>query len=254
MLDFIKRIDICLRTETYAEKKAAKQKAAKKKADESEKRSKNFKKWLSKQCLLVEAAVTTVDGAILGAIRGVILSILYRSACHAGHSMFMISQGATVIPQILSSTGGYQPLVQSFVSGGTLVHARNFAILKGVSDGISCVMRRFGSKEDIHTKKSLFADTISSLIIIKINFSRQDHLYGVEKIVDFVIITNKLKHCLAILSLKKAGQAEEEVLTQKRGMFLSIGIGLDHEAMNFKTGLSAATTRPLLTERKVVMN
>ncbi|GJR74717.1 hypothetical protein Tco_0087082, partial [Tanacetum coccineum] len=47
-------------------------------------------------------------------------------------------------------------------------------------------------------------------------------------------------------------KAEEEVLTRSRGIFLSIGFGLDHEAMNFKTGLSAATTRPMLSEIKGV--
>ncbi|XP_051121289.1 chloroplastic import inner membrane translocase subunit HP30-2 isoform X1 [Andrographis paniculata] len=86
-----------------------------------------FKGWLAQQPLPVEAAVVSTTSAAIGAFMG------------------------TVVGMTTSSPKTSSASVRQLQGRGTVVQARNFAVMKGVNAGVSCIMRRIRGKEDIQS-------------------------------------------------------------------------------------------------------
>ncbi|KAD5803600.1 hypothetical protein E3N88_14960 [Mikania micrantha] len=110
-----------------------------------------FENWIAKQCFPIEAALTTVTGAVAGAITGVYLDIVFHASCLSLSvpSPLKCRQLNRKIQKV-SLFGGYQPLIRSFTVGPTLEHARNFAVMYAVNSGMCCVMKKLRGKFDVH--------------------------------------------------------------------------------------------------------
>ncbi|GFP84128.1 hypothetical protein PHJA_000556500 [Phtheirospermum japonicum] len=100
-----------------------------------------LKVWLAKQSLVVEASVlagiSVAQGAAIGAFMGTLTS-------YAAPLITPPLKAANFNPEAMASLKQAQVL-----AGGLLVQAHNFAVMTGVNDGISCVMKRLGGKEDV---------------------------------------------------------------------------------------------------------
>ncbi|XP_071719751.1 chloroplastic import inner membrane translocase subunit HP30-2-like [Rutidosis leptorrhynchoides] len=107
----------------------------------------DFKKWLAKQSLPIEAAINTITGAFEGVVTAVVLDFRFLAAFR----YFGISDRSNLCPEKLSRIGGYKPLLVSFVAGETLEQARNLAVMMGVNAGVSRALKRLKGKEDVQT-------------------------------------------------------------------------------------------------------
>ncbi|XP_076893459.1 chloroplastic import inner membrane translocase subunit HP30-2-like [Bidens hawaiensis] len=99
-----------------------------------------FEKWVAKP----------VEAVIAGALMGVVSDVVVQGSCSL---LGFSSPHSPLSPAMLSASGMYRPLLQSFASGGTMEQARNYAVIFGADSGISCVLKKLRrGKYDIHTR------------------------------------------------------------------------------------------------------
>ncbi|XP_023754964.1 chloroplastic import inner membrane translocase subunit HP30-2 [Lactuca sativa] len=101
-----------------------------------------FKTWLAKQSLPVDAAIVTVTSALQGAAIGGLMGLTNDVS-----SSFSPPPPSTSLN--LQTKASFRQ--SQAVAGGPLAQARNFAVMSGVSAGISCVLRRLRGKEDVQS-------------------------------------------------------------------------------------------------------
>ncbi|WZZ01131.1 hypothetical protein YC2023_073459 [Brassica napus] len=221
-----------------------------------------FKSWLSKQKLPVEAAVVTAMGGVQGAFIGGLMGTLSPEMPQTG-----------VDPQAMASLQQTQALV-----GGPLVQARNFAAITGVNAGIACVMKRIRGKEDlesalIESLRFIYGAAVRDglnhhLLLHKLAFSLSESAHSVVAAfgsgVAYSLVSAGLQGqpmnaitTAAGFSLFqgiffKLGErfskptVEDPYYTRARSMLLKLG--LEKYEKNFKKGLLADPTLPLLTD------
>ncbi|KAK4743443.1 hypothetical protein SAY87_001444 [Trapa incisa] len=193
-----------------------------------------FKAWLSKQSLVVEAAVVTATSSLQGAAIGGIMGTITNDVS----STFTPPPQANLNPQAMASLQQAQAL-----SGGPLVQARNFAVMTGVNAGIACVMKRLRGKEDV---QSSMAAAFGSGAM----FSLVSGLGGPNQVTNAV--TSGLFFALVQGGLYQFGQkfsqppVEDTRYLRTRSMLT--GLGLQNYEKNFKKGLLTDNTLPLLTD------
>eukprot|EP00262_Sarcandra_glabra_P003261 TRINITY_DN13896_c0_g1_i1.p1 TRINITY_DN13896_c0_g1~~TRINITY_DN13896_c0_g1_i1.p1 ORF type:complete len:269 (-),score=44.85 TRINITY_DN13896_c0_g1_i1:324-1130(-) len=195
----------------------------------------NFKTWLSKQSLPVEAAVVTATSALQGAAIGGFMGTLTSDV---SSSFPTPPPQAGLNPQAMASLKQAQAL-----SGGPLVQARNFAVMTGVNAGISCVMKRIRGVEDVQT--SMVAAFGSGAM-----FSLVSGMGGPNQAAN--VVTSGLFFALVQGGLFKLGQkfseppAEDLFYVRTRCMLSNLG--LQNYEKNFKKGLLTDSTLPLLND------
>ncbi|CAD5332592.1 unnamed protein product [Arabidopsis thaliana] len=177
-----------------------------------------FKSWLSKQKLPVEAAVVTAMGGVQGAFIGGLMGTLSPEMPQAG-----------IDPQAMASLKQTQALV-----GGPLVQARNFAAITGVNAGIACVMKRIRGKEDLES--AVVAAFGSGVAYSLVSAGLQGQPMNA--------ITTAAGFALGERFSKPS--VEDPYYTRGRSMLLKLG--LEKYEKNFKKGLLADPTLPLLTD------
>ncbi|KAF4398885.1 chloroplastic import inner membrane translocase subunit HP30-2-like [Cannabis sativa] len=193
-----------------------------------------FKTWLTKQSLPVEAAIVTITSAAQGAAIGAFMGTLTND----GGSPFPTPPQANLNPQAMASLKQAQAL-----SGGPFVQARNFAVMTGVNAGISCVMKRLRGKEDVQS--SMVAAFGSGAM-----FSLVSGMGGPNQIANAA--TSGLFFALVQGGLFQLGQkfsqppVEDTYYSKTRSMLSNLG--LQNYEKNFKKGLLSDTTLPLLTD------
>ncbi|KAL5700474.1 hypothetical protein ACHQM5_025911 [Ranunculus cassubicifolius] len=195
----------------------------------------NFRGWLAKQSIAVEAAVVTATSAAQGAAIGGFMGTLTNDATSA----FPVPPpDASLNPQAMASFKQAQAL-----SGGPLAQARNFAVMTGVNAGISCVMRRIRGKEDVES--SMVAAFGSGAA-----FSLVSGMGGPNPVAN--VVTSGLFFALLQGGIFKVQEkftkppAEDLYYARTRGMLANLG--LESYEKNFKKGLLTDTTLPLLTD------
>ncbi|KAL4346833.1 hypothetical protein GQ457_17G023010 [Hibiscus cannabinus] len=194
----------------------------------------NFRGWLAKQSLPVEAAVVTTTSAAQGAAIGAFMGTLTNDVS----SSLPTPPQASLDPQAMASLKQAQAL-----SGGPLIQARNFAVMTGVNAGISCVMKRLRGKEDVQS--SMVAAFGSGAM-----FSLVSGMGGPNQIANAA--TSGLFFALVQGGLFQLGQkfsqppAEDVYYSRTRSMLSSLG--LQNYEKNFKRGLLTDSTLPLLTD------
>lgn len=194
-----------------------------------------FKLWLSKQSIAVEAAVVTTTGAAQGAAIGAFLGTLTGDASSAFPTP---PPNASLNPQAMASLQQAQAL-----AGGPLIQARNFAVMTGVSAGITCVLRRLRGKEDV--KSSMTAAFGSGVM-----FSLVSGMGGPNQVGNAV--TSGLFFALFQGGVFQMGQmfsqppAEDTHYAKTRNMLQNLG--LQNYEKNFKKGLLSDNTLPLLND------
>ncbi|KAJ4900502.1 Mitochondrial import inner membrane translocase subunit Tim17/Tim22/Tim23 family protein [Raphanus sativus] len=186
-----------------------------------------FKAWLSKQKLPVEAAVVTAMGGVQGAFIGGLMGTL---------SPEMPPQTG-VDPQAMASLQQTQALV-----GGPLVQARNFAAITGVNAGIACVMKRIRGKEDLESAVvAAFGSGVAySLVSAGLQGQPMNAITTAAGFSLFQGIFFKLGERFSKPSV------EDPYDARARSMLLKLG--LEKYEKNFKKGLLADPTLPLLTD------
>ncbi|RID59449.1 hypothetical protein BRARA_F02679 [Brassica rapa] len=185
-----------------------------------------FKSWLSKQKLPVEAAVVTAMGGVQGAFIGGLMGTLSPEMPQTG-----------VDPQAMASLQQTQALV-----GGPLVQARNFAAITGVNAGIACVMKRIRGKEDLESAVvAAFGSGVAySLVSAGLQGQPMNAITTAAGFSLFQGIFFKLGERFSKPSV------EDPYYTRARSMLLKLG--LEKYEKNFKKGLLADPTLPLLTD------
>ncbi|PKA54723.1 hypothetical protein AXF42_Ash000558 [Apostasia shenzhenica] len=195
-----------------------------------------FRSWLAKQPLPVEASVVTATGAAQGAAIGGLMGTLTSDMASTFPSP--PPQAAGLSPQAMASL----KQAQAF-AGGPLVQARNFAVMTGVNAGISCVMKRIRGVEDVQS--SMVAAFGSGAM-----FTLVSGMGGPNQAANAV--TSGLVFALVQGGLFKLGQkfsqppADDIYYSQTRRMLTNLG--LQNYEKNFKKGLLADNTLPLLTD------
>ncbi|KAL0738563.1 hypothetical protein Bca4012_014773 [Brassica carinata] len=210
-----------------------------------------FKSWLSKQKLPVEAAVVTAMGGVQGAFIGGLMGTLSPE----------MPQTAGVDPQAMASLQQTQALV-----GGPLVQARNFAAITGVNAGIACVMKRIRGKEDLESalneslklksRAAVRDDYCLILVFIVVAAFGSGVAYSLVSAglqgQPMNAITTAAGFSLFQGVFFKLGErfskpsVEDPYYTRARAMLLKLG--LEKYEKNFKKGLLADPTLPLLTD------
>lgn len=195
----------------------------------------NFKAWLAKQSLPVEAAVVTTTSAAQGAAIGAFMGTLTGDAS----SLITPPPNASGLnAEAMASLKQAQAL-----AGGPLVQARNFAVMTGVNAGISCVMKRLRGKEDVQT--SMVAAFGSGAM-----FSLVSGMGGPNLAMNAV--TSGLFFALVQGGLFQMGQkfsqppVEDQFYARTRSMLSNLG--LQNYEKNFKRGLLTDNTLPLLND------
>ncbi|XP_019083935.1 PREDICTED: uncharacterized protein LOC104706780 isoform X2 [Camelina sativa] len=185
------------------------------------------KSWLSKQKLPVEAAVVTAMGGVQGAFIGGLMGTLSPEMPQAGG----------VDPQAMASLKQTQALV-----GGPLVQARNFAAITGVNAGIACVMKRIRGKEDLESAvAAAFGSGVAySLVSSGLQGQPMNAITTAAGFALFQGVFFKLGERFSKPSV------EDPYYNQGRSMLLKLG--LEKYEKNFKKGLLADPTLPLLTD------
>lgn len=185
-----------------------------------------FKSWLSKQKLPVEAAVVTAMGGVQGAFIGGLMGTLSPEMPQTG-----------VDPQAMASLQQTQALV-----GGPLVQARNFAAITGVNAGIACVMKRIRGKEDLESAVvAAFGSGVAySLVSAGLQGQPMNAITTAAGFSLFQGIFFKLGERFSKPTV------EDPYYTRARSMLLKLG--LEKYEKNFKKGLLADPTLPLLTD------
>ncbi|KAG2240236.1 hypothetical protein Bca52824_090997 [Brassica carinata] len=173
-----------------------------------------FKSWLSKQKLPVEAAVVTAMGGVQGAFIGGLMG--------------------TLSPEMPQTAGA--------LVGGPLVQARNFAAITGVNAGIACVMKRIRGKEDLESAVvAAFGSGVAySLVSAGLQGQPMNAITTAAGFSLFQGVFFKLGERFSKPSV------EDPYYTRARAMLLKLG--LEKYEKNFKKGLLADPTLPLLTD------
>ncbi|XP_052184972.1 chloroplastic import inner membrane translocase subunit HP30-2 [Diospyros lotus] len=197
---------------------------------------KEFKAWLAKQSLAVEATVVTATSAAQGAAIGAFMGTLTNDVSPSFPTP--PPNAASLNPQAMASLKQAQAL-----SGGPLVQARNFAIMTGVNAGISCVMKRIRGKEDVQS--SMVAAFGSGAM-----FALVSGMGGPNQAAN--VISSGVFFALAQGGLFQLGQkfsqppADDVFYSKTRSMLTNLG--LQNYEKNFKKGLLTDNTLPLLTD------
>ncbi|XP_068660445.1 chloroplastic import inner membrane translocase subunit HP30-2-like [Aristolochia californica] len=195
----------------------------------------NFRAWLAKQSMPVEAAIVTATGAAQGAAIG---GIMGTFSSDISASMPTPPPQAALNPQAMASFKQAQAL-----SGGPLVQARNFAVMTGVNAGLSCVMKRIRGAEDI--QGSMVAAFGSGAM-----FSLVSGMGGPNQVAN--VISSGLFFALVQGGLFKLGQKFSQPPTEDifyaRTRSMLTNLGLHSYEKNFKKGLLTDNTLPLLTD------
>ncbi|KAJ8554210.1 hypothetical protein K7X08_024888 [Anisodus acutangulus] len=195
----------------------------------------NFKGWLSKQSLPVEAAVVTATSGLQGAAIGGFMGTLTQDM---SSSLPTPPPTANLNPQAMASFQQAQAL-----AGGPLVQARNFAVMTGANAGISCVLKRIRGKEDV---QSSMAAAFGSGAL----FSLVSGMGGPNPVPN--ALTSGIFFALVQGGLFELGRkfsqppAEDTHYVRTRSLLSSLG--LQNYEKNFKKGLLTDTTLPLLTD------
>ncbi|CAN8252204.1 unnamed protein product [Cochlearia groenlandica] len=186
------------------------------------------KSWMSKQKLPVEAAIVTAMGGVQGAFIGGLMGTL---------SPEMPQSGGGLDPQAMASLKQTQAIV-----GGPLVQARNFAAITGVNAGIACVMRRIRGKEDLESAvvAALGSGAAYSLVSAGLQGQPMNAITTAAGFALFQGVFFKLGERFSKPSV------EDPYYTRARSMLLKLG--LEKYEKNFKKGLLADPTLPLLTD------
>ncbi|KAF2534831.1 hypothetical protein F2Q70_00032395 [Brassica cretica] len=126
--------------------------------------------------------------------------------------------------------------------GGPLVQARNFAAITGVNAGIACVMKRIRGKEDLESAVvAAFGSGVAySLVSAGLQGQPMNAITTAAGFSLFQGIFFKLGERFSKPSV------EDPYYTRARSMLLKLG--LEKYEKNFKKGLLADPTLPLLTD------
>ncbi|KAJ0988689.1 hypothetical protein J5N97_007045 [Dioscorea zingiberensis] len=176
--------------------------------------------WLARQPAPVEAAVVTAAGAAKGAAIGGLMGTVAPDAPPAALSSLRPSPKALL--------------------GGPLMQARNFAVMSGLNQGISCVMKRIRGVEDFQSR--MVAAFGSGAI-----FSLISGTGGSNQMVDAL----KFGFFSAIIQggmLKLSGKFSQPDLLYSQTRSMLGSIGLERYEKNFKKGLLTDSTMHLLTD------
>nr|CAB3449911.1 unnamed protein product [Digitaria exilis] len=172
-----------------------------------------FRAWMAKQPIHIEAAVTTAVGAVQGAALGGLMGSL---APDGGSPFPMPQPPPNANPQAMASLKQAQAL-----AGGPLVQARNFAVMTGANAGLSCVMRRIRGQEDIQGSMAA-AFGSGALFSIVSGMGTPNPKFSKPS-------------------------SEDTYYSRTRSMLHKLG--LEKYEKNFKKGLLTDQTLPLLTDR-----
>eukprot|EP00250_Pteridium_aquilinum_P012141 c20531_g1_i1 orf=193-984(-) len=192
-----------------------------------------FNVWLRQQAAPVEVAITTVISAVQGAALGGLMGVLGGDVQKA-----FPSQSPSTSPQALSAFQQAQAL-----TGGPWIQARNFAVMTGVNSGISCAMKRArGGVEDIQT--SMVAAFGSGALFSLVSGTGGQNLAGnaVMTGVFFAVIQG------GMFKLGKIAQPPPDDMYYVNGKSMLRDLGLERYQKNFKKGLLADSTLPLLND------
>ncbi|KFK27737.1 hypothetical protein AALP_AA8G422900 [Arabis alpina] len=185
-----------------------------------------FKSWLSKQTLPVEASVVAAMGGVQGAFIGGLMGTLSPEMPQSG-----------IDPQAMASLKQTQALV-----GGPLVQARNFAAITGVNAGIACIMKRIRGKDDLESAvvAALGSGVAYSLVSAGLQGQPGNAITTAAGFALFQGVFFKLGERFSKPSV------EDPYYSRARSMLLKLG--LEKYEKNFKKGLLADPTLPLLTD------
>ncbi|CAH8268025.1 unnamed protein product [Arabidopsis lyrata] len=186
----------------------------------------NFKTWLSKQSIPVEAAVVSTMSGVQGAFIGGLMGTLSPEMPQAG-----------VDPQAIASLKQAQALV-----GGPWVQARNFAAITGVNAGIASVMKRIRGKEDIESAvvAALGSGFAYSLVSQGLQGQPMNAITTAAGFAVFQGVFFKLG--------ERFSKPSTEDPFYTRGRTMLVKLGLEKYEKNFKKGLLTDPTLPLLTD------
>ncbi|KAE8708224.1 putative Response to low sulfur 3 [Hibiscus syriacus] len=216
----------------------------------------NYRGWLAKQSLPVDAAVVSTtsaaQGASIGAFMGTPTNDVSSSlptppqASLDPQAMASLKQAQIFLfISLLFTTSMFSHTKNLALSGGPLIQARNFSVMAGVNAGISCVMKRQRGKEDVQS--SMVAAFGSGAI-----FSLVSGMGGPNQIANAA--TSGISFALVQGGLFQLGHkfsqppAEDVHYSRTRSMLSSLG--LQNYEKNFMKGLLTDSTLPLLTDRQ----
>lgn len=192
-----------------------------------------FKAWLAKQSLPVETAVITAISSVQGAAIGALMGSLTKDVSAA------LPNPANLEPQAMAAVNQAQAL-----AGGPLIQARNFAVMTGVSAGISTVMKRLRGKEDVQTNMvAAFGSGVMYSFVSGIGSGGNPAINAVTSGLFFALGQGGL-----FWAGKKFSQPPAEDIYYAKTRSLLRKLGLQNYENNFKTGLLTDSTLPLLTD------
>ncbi|KAL6509675.1 hypothetical protein OROGR_022985 [Orobanche gracilis] len=203
-----------------------------------------FKGWVAKHSLLVEAAVATVTGGAKGAVCGALMWTVYGD-----YASLLVTRPLTSKSDTMASLK-----LALDHPGGPLVHARNFAIMIGVSTGISCVMRRVRGKKDVQTSMAAAFGSGAMFSLVSRAGGPNQAVNAVTCGLVFALVQGGVfQLCQELpeqpqLGQKLSQELQAEDLNYIKTRLMLRDLGLQNYEKNFKRGLLSDSTLALLND------